>query len=56
MLILQLFVFALLFMGFGIYAVFRKKNFIGYTFILLGIFLSVIGLVVIYLYPHTLPF
>lgn len=56
MLILQLFVFALLFFGFGVYAVFRKKNFVGFTFILLGVLLSVIGIVVIYLYPHTLPF
>lgn len=54
--IIQLFVFALLFIGFGIFAFFKKKNIIGFTFFLLGILLTTVGIVVVYLYPHTLPF
>jgi len=56
MLIAQLFVFALFFIGFGIFSILKKKRFIGFTFVLLGSLLTVIGLIVITLYPHTLPF
>jgi len=54
--IIQLFVFALFFIVFGIISLIRKKKLIGFFFILLGIMTFVIGAVVVYLYPHTLPF
>jgi len=55
MLILQLFIFALFFLGFGIFSILKKKIFIGFTFALLGTLLIVIGLVAVYLYPNILP-
>lgn len=54
--ILQLFIFALFFIIFGIVTMFRKKKFLGVFFILLGLLTFAIGAVVVYLYPHTLPF
>jgi len=54
--ILQLFIFALLFFGFGVFSVVKKKKFIGVTFILLGLLLFVLAVFVVYLYPHTQPF
>jgi len=54
--IIQLFIFALFFIVFGIISLIRKKKLIGFFFILLGILTFVIGAVVVYLYPHTLPF
>ena len=54
--ILQLFGFALVFLIFGIISVARKKKLLGWAFILLGILTGIIGWVVIYLYPQTLPF
>ena len=53
---LQMFIFALFFMGFGIYSVIRKKRFIGFTFILLGLMVFAIAAIVIYLYPEKAPF
>ena len=54
--ITQLFVFSLFFLVFGIFSIIKKKKIIGALFILLGVFVLVIGLVVVYLYPQTLPF
>jgi hypothetical protein len=56
MLILQLFIFSLLFFGFGIFSVIRKKKFVGFTFILLGIMLFVVAALAVYYYPHISPF
>lgn len=56
MLILQLFIFALLFLGFGIFSFFKKKKIIGLTFTLLGFVLITLGIIVIYFYPQTRPF
>jgi hypothetical protein len=56
MLMLQLFIFALLFLGFGIFSMFRGKKLIGFTFVLMGVMLAVLGLIVIYLYPEKSPF
>jgi amino acid permease len=53
---LQLFIFALLFAGFGVFSVLKKKRFVGITFILLGIMLFAIATIVVYMYPHTRPF
>lgn len=54
--ILQLFIFALFFIVFGVISVFRKKKLLGYLFILLGVLTFALGTFVVYLYPHTLPF
>lgn len=54
--IIQLFIFTILFLGFGVFSMFRKKKIVGWLFILLGIVALVIGVVVVSLYPHTLPF
>jgi amino acid permease len=53
---LQLFIFALLFAGFGFFSVLKKKRFVGITFILLGIMLFAIAAIVVYMYPQTQPF
>ena len=52
----QLFVFALLFAGFGVFALIRKKKLIGIMFVFLGLMLFVIASLVIYLYPEKSPF
>jgi len=54
--ILQLFIFALIFIVFGLVAIFRKKKFLGYFFILLGLLIFAFGAIVVNLYPDTLPF
>jgi len=54
--ILQLLIFALFFIVLGIISIVRGKKFLGYFFILLGLLTFAIGAVVVYLYPHTLPF
>jgi len=54
--IIQLFIFAIFFMLFGAYLMIRRKKFLGVFFILLGLLTFAIGAVVVYLYPHTLPF
>jgi len=53
---LQLFIFAFLFLAFGVFSFLRKKRFVGGTFMLLGFMLFVIAAVAVYLYPHTNPF
>lgn len=54
--IVQLFVFALFFIIFGLIAFFRKKKLIGLVFILLAFMVFVLGLMVVYLYPQSWPF
>ena len=54
--IIQLFIFALFFIIFGVFSIFRKRKFLGYFFILLGLLTFAIGAIVVTLYPHTLPF
>jgi len=53
--ILTLFIFAFGFIVFGTIAYFRSKKLVGAAFILMGIMALVLGLAVVYLYPHTLP-
>jgi hypothetical protein len=54
--ILQLFIFAVFFIGFGTFAMLKRKKVIGYMFLLLGIMLFAIGSLVVFFYPSTLPF
>lgn len=54
--IIQLFIFAFLFAGFGVFSVIKKKKFVGVTFILLGLMLFAVGAIAVYLYPHINPF
>jgi len=54
--IIQLFIFAFLFVAFGIFNFIKKKKILGWFFVVLGLFAFVIGAVVVSLYPHTLPF
>jgi len=56
MMMLQLFIFAFLFFTFGIISIIRKKRFIGFTFILLGIMLAAVAYAVIMVYPEKSPF
>jgi len=53
---LQLYIFALLFFGFGVFAVLKKKIFVGVTFILLGLMLCAVAIIAVYLYPQINPF
>ncbi len=53
---LQLFIFAFLFLGFGVFSVLKKKRFVGVTFMLLGFMLCIVGVIAVYLYPHINPF
>ena len=53
---LQLFIFALLFAGFGVFSMIRKKRVIGFMFILLGIMLAIVAWTVITIYPEKSPF
>jgi len=55
MLIIQLFVFALLALGFGLFSMIKRKKFVGVLFLMLGIFLFLLGIITVYFYPHTLP-
>ncbi len=54
--IIQLFIFALIFVFIGILFWIRKKKLMAGMFFLLGLFLSIVGVVAIYLYPHIWPF
>ena len=56
MLIIQLFIFALFFLGFGLFSYFRKKKVIGIMFSLMGIMLIALGIIVVWMYPQTWPF
>jgi hypothetical protein len=54
--ILQLFIFAIAFIGFGLYSFFKKKKIIGILFTLLGIMLFAVAVITVIYYPQTLPF
>jgi hypothetical protein len=54
--ILQLFIFALVFVGFGFFSVLKRKKFVGLTFVLMGSLLLIVALFVAFYYPHTLFF
>jgi hypothetical protein len=54
--ILQLFVFAIAFAGFGVFSLFKKKKFVGWMFVLLGFMLLAVAFATVYYYPQTLPF
>lgn len=54
--IIQLFIFALIFIVIGILFFLKKKKLAGGMFFLLAIFLTVVGIVAIALYPHIWPF
>lgn len=54
--ILQLFIFALAFFILAGVMFFRKKKVLGVLFIVLGVFALVIGSIVVWLYPDTVPF
>ena len=51
-----LFIFALAFIGFGLYSFLKKKKFIGILFTLLGTMLFAVSVVTVIYYPQTLPF
>lgn len=54
--IIQLYIFSLIFIIIGILFFIRKKKLIGAMFFLLAILLSVVASVAIWLYPHIWPF
>mgnify|MGYP006285649655 CR=1 FL=1 len=54
--IIQLFIFAILFLVLGIIFLLKKRRILGWMFMLLSVFAFVIGLIVVSIYPHTLPF
>jgi hypothetical protein len=56
MLMLQLFIFALFFLGFGLFSILKGKKLIGITFVLIGLMLFALGFIVIYFYPEKSPF
>ncbi|MFO7615585.1 MAG: hypothetical protein R6W71_13205 [Bacteroidales bacterium] len=53
--IIQLYIFALVFIFIGILFFIRKKKLVGAMFFLLAILLSVVASVAIWLYPHIWP-
>ena len=54
--IIQLFIFALIFIFIGILFILKKKQLVAWMFFLLALFLSIVGVVAIALYPHIWPF
>lgn len=54
--ILQLFFFGLFFLAFGIFNFVKKKKLLGWFFLLLALFATIIGMIVVRLYPQTIPF
>lgn len=54
--IIQLFIFAFLFLGFGVYAIIKKKKLVGFTFVLLAFMLLAIATMAVIMYPHIMPF
>jgi len=56
LMVIQLFIFALLFIGLASWFFIRKRKVLGYTFMLLGIVVMVFFFIVRALYPHKVPF
>lgn len=54
--IITLFILGLISVIIGIWSIFKKKGILAFFFIFMGIILATVGWVVVYLYPHTLPF
>jgi hypothetical protein len=54
--IIQLFIFGLVFFTFGVILLIRRKKVLGFMFVLLGIVSVIIGWIVVGIYPETLPF
>lgn len=54
--IITLFILGLIAVLLGIWSMFRKKAILAFFFIFMGVILSLVGCLVVYLYPHTLPF
>lgn len=52
---LQLMLFALFFIIFGLISVIRRKKLLGWSFVLMGVLLMTVALFVVYIYPHTSP-
>lgn len=55
MMMLQLMIFALFFLVFGIIAVIRKRRLVGWSFVLMGIMLMTVSLIVVTIHPNTSP-
>lgn len=53
--ILQLFIFAILFILFGLYSMIKKKWLVGSMFVLMGVMLFIVASVVIIIYPEKWP-
>jgi hypothetical protein len=56
MMILQLLIFSALFFILGIIMFLKKKKVLGYFFVLMGILGILLGVIVVKLYPYTVPF
>jgi len=54
--VIQLFIFSLLFFGLALWFFLRKKKVLGFTFIALGVMLMSIFFIVRFIYPHKVPF
>jgi len=54
--IITLFILGLISIFIGIWSAFRKKAILAFFFIFMGIVLALVGWIVVYLYPSTLPF
>jgi len=54
--IIQLFIIGIALIIFGIISLIRKKAFLGWFLLFMGIMINLLGGIVVYLYPHTLPF
>lgn len=54
--ILQLLIFALLFLILGIIFLIKKKHILGYMFILLSVMGFLLGIITISVHPQTWPF
>jgi hypothetical protein len=54
--IIQLLIFALLFMALGVWFFIKKRKPLAVTFILLGLVTMMFFFIVRWLHPHTVPF
>jgi hypothetical protein len=54
--VIQLFIFAWLFIGLSVWFYVKKRKPLAVTFMLMGIFAMAFFFIVRWLYPHTVPF
>lgn len=54
--IIGLFIYALIFIGIGLLFFYKKKNLVGWMFVLLAVLLSIVGISAIAIYPEIWPF